>query len=144
MKTDLKMDQTIQSKTDKSLFDFNPNELVPFYDSIDMKKSKTSFGAKSQKSLIRKLKNNSKVDLTHTSKANPLYDDHNVTELLSSSSHMINLKFDHLKGEQHQANMVSQKLLSGSKEAQEYGITTKTEMIVGSGCKSNPNIRLSD
>lgn len=40
--------------------------------------------------------------------------------------------------------MTDQRLLSGTKEAIQYGITTQTEMMIGSGCNSNPKIRLND
>ena len=48
-----------------------------------------------------------------------------------------------MKGDQAINNMRKQGLFSGSKQAQEHGITTQTEKILGSGNKTNPGIRLS-
>lgn len=60
-----------------------------------------------------------------------------------SSKQLINLKYDHLKGDQAMHIMKKQGMLSGSKQAYENGITTQTEKILCSGNQTNPNIRLS-
>ncbi len=48
-------------------------------------------------------------------------------ELLANSEMLINLKYDHLQGEQTLQNMKKMGMLSGSTQAIEQGITTKTE-----------------
>lgn len=67
----------------------------------------------------------------------------NVTQLLAGSKQVINLKYDHINGDQAITNMKKQGMLSGSKQAYENGITTQTEKILCSGNQTNPNIRLS-
>jgi len=67
----------------------------------------------------------------------------NVTQILCQSNQVVNLKYDHLKGDAILVNMKKLGMLSGSKQAYENGITTQTEKILGSGNQTNPNIRLS-
>ena len=66
-----------------------------------------------------------------------------MSELLTKSTQVLNLKYDHLKPEQSAINKQMQKVLSGSKEGAKSGITTQTERMVGKGCLSNHAIRLS-
>ena len=67
-----------------------------------------------------------------------------MTQMLKNSKQVINLKFDHLKGDQSLNNMRKQGLFSGSKQAYEHGITTQTEKLLGSGNQTNPTIRLTN
>jgi hypothetical protein len=65
-------------------------------------------------------------------------------ELLANSEMLINLKYDHLQGEQTLQNMKKMGMLSGSTQAIEQGITTKTEQILCGGKKTNPQLRLTE
>ena len=69
----------------------------------------------------------------------------NVTELLSSSNQIVDLRYDHLRPENTAVETMKKLgMMSGSKQAIDNGITTQTEnMLGGFASKTNPAIRLT-
>jgi hypothetical protein len=67
-----------------------------------------------------------------------------TTQILKTSSKVIKLSYDHLKDDANVQQMLKLGMMSGSKQAIEQGITTTTELLLGGGKMTNPNIRLSN
>ena len=66
-----------------------------------------------------------------------------VSEILKHSTQVVSLKYDHLSPGKAMENARKLGLLSGTKQAIAQGITTKTEIVLGTGAKTNPDMRLN-